>query len=114
MQNEALSLQENNPVNAGNITGNRDDAARMLAAFQAHMNKTGKICLKPWHWRRFCNLFKAVYEPPWLSSWWDISTRDKKELFFKQLEYLALRTNRFTSACEYLARLDEEHWLIIR
>jgi len=101
--------------NRGNklFTGNTgsNNIPRMLAAFQAHLNRTGKVCPRPWCWRRFCNLFNPGYEPPWLTSWWATSTRDKKDLFLKQMEYLAWQTNHFHDAYQFLMKIDEKHWL---
>ena len=88
-----------------------DSIPRRLAAFQAHLNRTGKVCPRPWCWRRFYNLFKPGYEPPWLTSWWATSTRDKKDLFLKQMEYLAWQTNHFHEAYQFLMKIDEKHWL---
>ena len=82
-----------------------------LDAFKAHLERTGKICPKPWCWKRFFILFKPAFEPPWLSSWWATSTQEKKELFLKQMEYLAYQTNLFPAACRFLHELDNEYWL---
>lgn len=110
MQSEALAVENNSTCPSSTNPSGFEDAARMLAAFQAHLNKTGKVCLKPWYWRRFCSLFKPGYEPPWLSTWWETSTREKKELFDKQLEYLALNTDRFQAAYQFLSGLHQENW----
>ena len=83
-----------------------------LDAFKAHLERTGKICPKPWCWKRFFILFKPVYEPPWLSSWWVTSPQEKKDLFLKQVEYLARHTDHFHAACRFLQELDKEFWLL--
>jgi hypothetical protein len=84
---------------------------RTLAAFEAHLNRTGKVCLKPWCWRRFSLLFRPGFEPPWLSSWWSIPNHEKKALFLRQLEYLACRTNRFDAAHQFLRGLAGDNWV---
>ncbi len=85
--------------------------ALILDAFEAHLRRTGKVCPRPWYWRRFFILFKPRYEPPWLSSWWKTSTQAKKEIFMKQAEYLAYRTSNFHEAYQYLNAIDDENWL---
>ena len=85
--------------------------ALALDAFKAHLESTGKICPRPWCWRRFYILFQPGLEPPWLSSWWITSTQEKKNIFLKQMEYLAWQTNHFHTACRFLQDLDKEYWL---
>jgi hypothetical protein len=82
-----------------------------LPAFRAYLEKTGRICPRPWCWMRFFILFQPVGEPPWLSSWWTTSNRDKQDLFLKQMEYLARYTDQFHAACRFLHELDREYWL---
>jgi hypothetical protein len=76
-----------------------------------YLEENGKICPKPWYWERFFILFKPRYEPCWLSAWWKTTTEEKKELFRKQLFYLAYRTGRYFPACRFLYELDEINWL---
>lgn len=76
-----------------------------------YLETTGKICPKPWYWERFFILFKPRYEPCWLSAWWKTTHEEKKELFRKQLFYLAYRTDRYSRACQFLYELDEINWL---
>jgi len=75
------------------------------------MDRTGKICLRPWCWRLFFILFQPAQEPPWLSTWWSTSTQEKKTLFLAQMEYLARHTERFPAAYRFLQGLDQENWL---
>lgn len=76
-----------------------------------YLEETGKICPKPWYWERFFILFKPRYEPCWLSAWWKTTPGEKKELFRKQLFYLAYRTDRYLQACHFLDELEEMNWL---
>ena len=76
-----------------------------------YLEATGKICPKPWYWERFFILFNPRYEPCWLSNWWKTTPGEKKELFRKQLFYLAYRTDRYARACRFLYGLDEMNWL---
>lgn len=94
-------------------TGNsaNHDVGRSLAAFVAHLNNSGKVCLKPWCWKRFNLLFNPGFEPPWLSSWWSIPNHEKKDIFLKQLEYLAYRTDRFDAAYQFLREIDKVNWV---
>lgn len=78
------------------------------------LDESGKVCPKAWCWERFFILFKPRYEPCWLSSWWRTPIEEKKELFRKQLFYLAYRTDRYPDACQFLYGLDESHWLYER
>ena len=110
MRSEVRALDANRACSPDIKVPCYEDASRRLAAFQAHLNKTGKVCPRPWCWRRFCNLFKPGYEPPWLSNWWEVSIQEKRELFQQQLEYLALKTDRFQAAYQFLDGLQEEHW----
>ena len=98
---------------SGPYTGHSDShpVALTLDAFRAHLDSTGKICPRPWCWRRFYILFQPDLEPPWLSSWWMTSTQEKKTLFLKQMEYLACQTNHFPAACRFLQDMDKEYWL---
>lgn len=79
-----------------------------------YLEKTGKICPRPWYWERFFILFNPRYEPCWLSSWWKTTMEEKKELFRKQLYYLAYRTDRFTEASNFLYDIDDMNWLRTR
>ena len=83
-----------------------------LDAFKAYLERTGRICPKPWCWKRFFILFKPACEPPWLSSWWVMSAQEKKDLFLQQVEYLARHTDQFHMACRFLHELDKEFWLL--
>jgi len=76
-----------------------------------HLDDNGKVCPKAWHWQRFFVLFNPRYEPCWLSSWWQTSIEEKKELFRKQLFFLAFRTDRYTAANQFLDELDGSSWL---
>lgn len=76
-----------------------------------HLDDSGKVCPKAWYWQRFFVLFKPRYEPCWLSSWWQTSTEDKKELFRKQLFFLAFRTDRYPAARQFLYELEGSCWL---
>jgi len=89
----------------------RTDGSAELDAFRAYLEKTGRVCPRPWCWMRFFILFRPVDEPPWLSSWWTTTTREKQDLFLKQMDYLARYTDRFPAACRYLHDLEEEYWL---
>ena len=79
-----------------------------------YLEKTGKICPRPWYWERFYILFKPRYEPCWLSNWWKTTRDEKKELFHKQLYYLAYRTDRYYKACKFLYEMDDKNWLAER
>ena len=82
-----------------------------LDDFKAHLVGTGKICPRPWCWKRFFILFNPGHEPPWLSAWWVTSAREKKDIFLKQLEYLAWHTDHFHAACRFLHEMDQDNWL---
>lgn len=114
MQIEELRSSGNNIQDAPcrHIAG--DDAVLKLGAFAAYLAGTGRICPRPWCWRRFCILFRPAEEPPWLSSWWTTSAQEKQAVFLKQMEYLARHTSRFHEACRFLYGLGEEHWLFAR
>ena len=75
-----------------------------------YLNETGKVCPKPWYWKRFFIIYKPRYEPCWLSSWWETSVKEKKELFHKQLRYLAYHTDHFHEACQFLYAIDKNNW----
>ena len=75
-----------------------------------YLNESGKVCPKPWYWKRFFIIYQPRYEPCWLSSWWETSVEEKKELFHKQLHYLAYNTGRFHEACRFLYAIDETNW----
>jgi hypothetical protein len=111
MHSELIVFEDNRSYQPYARHSGYDHPARLLAAFVAHLNRTGKICLKPWCWRRFCLLFKPGSEPPWLSSWWATSTREKKDLFLKQMEYLAYHTNRFDAAYQFLRGIAGDNWV---
>jgi len=83
----------------------------MLEEFKAHLQASGKICPRPWCWKRFYIMFNPGMEPPWLSAWWTVSRQEKKDLFLQQLEYLAARPDHFHSACRFLLRLGDENWV---
>jgi hypothetical protein len=111
MHSEARVLNDRwgYPSHAGNSVNH--DVGRRLAAFVAHLNNSGKICLKPWCWKRFYLLFNPGFEPPWLSSWWTMPNHDKKDIFLKQLEYLAYQTDQFDAADQFLRGLTEDNWV---
>lgn len=75
------------------------------------LEENGKICPKPWYWERFFILFKPRYKPCWLSSWWRTPNEGKKELFRKQLFFLAYRTDHYLEACKFLYELEDMNWL---
>lgn len=77
-----------------------------------HLDLTGKICPKPWYWQRFFMLYQPRYEPCWLSDWWKTPKQEKKELFIKQLHYLAYRTERFKDALHFIRQLEDKNWLL--
>ncbi|HKK15269.1 MAG TPA: hypothetical protein VJ981_01080 [Gammaproteobacteria bacterium] len=110
-QNKAeIHLKNSMP---GLHTSNIDDqeTRESINRLIRHLDETGKICPRAWYWERFFILFKPRYEPCWLSSWWRTPVEDKKELFRKQLFYLAYRTSRFPAACKFLYDLDTVFWL---
>ena len=111
MQLEISGTQSDEYVGPYTRNSDNNTSAPTLAAFKTHLERTGKICPRPWCWRRFYILFQPGLEPPWLSSWWVTSTQEKKNLFLKQMEYLACHTNHFHAACRFLQDMDKEYWL---
>ena len=87
-------------------------AQRELAAFQAWLNKSGKVCLKPWCWRRFSILFNTGIEPPWLSSWWSTSMQHKRSVLDQQLSILAQQPMQFHAAINFLRSIADDGWLL--
>ena len=111
MQLEISSAQAHEYVEPYIEDSDSNTSTLTLAAFKAYLESTGKICPRPWCWGRFYILFKPGCEPPWLSSWWITSTQEKKNIFLKQMEYLACQTNHFHAACRFLQEMDKEYWL---
>ncbi len=109
---ESTVSVDNQPVQSYSEHHDSFSVAILLEVFLAQLKSKGKVCPKPWCWRRFYMLFGAGYEPPWLSSWWNVSSAEKKALFIRQLEFLAYETNRFTDAHRFLMCLGEEQWLV--
>lgn len=95
----------------GPRSGDEGNERDHVASLIGYLDKTGKVCPRPWCWRRFYILFRPGYEPCWLSAWWETSLRDKKALFHRQLYYLANRTSRYHEASRFLYGLDEALWL---
>ncbi len=86
-------------------------AQRELAAFKAWLNKSGKVCLKPWCWRRFSILFETGIEPPWLSSWWSTTSEHKRYVLDQQLAVLAQHPMQFHAAVKFLKTLSSDAWM---
>lgn len=97
-------MQREIVTSVGNVT-------QILNAFEEHLKSSGKVCPRPWYWERFFILFRPAYEPPWLSVWWETSVEEKKDLFLKQIQYLAYQTNHFYEAYQFLDAIGEENWL---
>lgn len=81
-----------------------------LIALKLHMERTGKICPKAWHWGRFYKSFHPMHESYWLSTWWETTDDEKRLRFNKQLNYLAKQTIRFRDAYEYLLQMEDRNW----
>ena len=81
-----------------------------LNSLKLHMEVTGKICPKAWHWGRFYKFFHPMHESYWLSSWWETTDDDKQRRFDEQLNYLATQTIRFGDAHQFLLRIEDRNW----
>ena len=81
-----------------------------LISLKLHMERTGKICPKAWHWGRFYKSFHPMHESYWLTTWWETTDDEKQHRFHEQLNYLAKQTVRFSDAYEYLLKMEDRNW----
>ncbi len=81
-----------------------------LNSLKLHMEVTGKICPKAWHWGRFYKFFQPMHESYWLSSWWETTDDEKQHRFDDQLDYLVTQTIRFREAYEFLLEIEDRNW----
>jgi len=81
-----------------------------LTSLKLHMETTGKVCPKAWHWGRFYKLFHPMHESYWLTTWWETTDEEKQRRFDEQLNYLARQTIRFREAYTFLMEIDDRNW----
>ena len=81
-----------------------------LTSLKLHMQRTGIICPKAWHWGRFYKSFHPMHESYWLTTWWETTDDEKQRRFHEQLNYLAKQTVRFSDAHEYLLKMEDRNW----
>lgn len=81
-----------------------------LRSLKLHMQTTGKICPKAWHWGRFYKSFHPMHESYWLTTWWETTDDEKQRRFEEQINYLARQTIRFREAYEFLLDIDDKFW----
>lgn len=81
-----------------------------LISLKLHMERTGKICPKAWHWGRFYKLFHPMHESYWLTTWWETTDDEKRLRFNEQLNYLAKQTIRFKGAYKFLLKMEDRNW----
>lgn len=81
-----------------------------LTSLKLHMEKTGKVCPKAWHWGRFYKLFHPMHESYWLTTWWETTDDEKRCRFYEQLNYLARQTIRFRDAYTFLMEIEDRNW----
>ena len=93
-----------------NFIEERRNNIEKLNSLKLHMEVTGKICPKAWHWGRFYKFFHPMHESYWLSSWWETTDDEKRRRFDEQLNYLATQTIRFGDAYQFLLRIEDRNW----
>lgn len=81
-----------------------------LISLKLHMERTGKICPKAWHWGRFYKSFHPLHESYWLTTWWETTDDEKRLRFHEQLNYLAKQTVRFSDAYKFLMIMEDRNW----
>jgi len=81
-----------------------------LISLKLHMEQTGKICPKAWHWGRFYKSFHPMHESYWLTTWWETTDDEKRLRFNEQLNYLAKQTVRFRDAYKFLLTMEDRNW----
>ena len=81
-----------------------------LISLKLHMEQTGKICPKAWHWGRFYKSFHPMHKLYWLTTWWETTDDEKRLRFNEQLNYLAKQTIRFRDAYEFLLGIEDRNW----
>jgi len=81
-----------------------------LISLKLHMQRTGKICPKAWHWGRFYKSFRPMHESYWLTTWWETTDKEKRLRFNEQLNYLAKQTIRFRDAYKFLLGIEDSNW----
>jgi len=81
-----------------------------LISLKLHMQRTGKICPKAWHWGRFYKSFHPMHESYWLTTWWETTDDEKQLRFNEQLNYLAKQTIRFRDAYKFLLGIEDSNW----
>ena len=82
----------------------------LLNSLKLHMETTGKVCPKAWHWGRFYKLFHPMHESYWLTTWWETTDEEKQHRFDEQLNYLAKQTIRFREAYTFLLEIEDRYW----
>ena len=83
---------------------------KQLISLKLHMQRTGKICPKAWHWGRFYKSFRPMHESYWLTTWWETTDDEKRLRFNEQLNYLAKQTIRFRDAYKFLLGIEDSNW----
>ena len=83
---------------------------KQLISLKSHMERTGKICPKAWHWGRFYKSFHPMYSSYWLTKWWETTDDQKQFRFNEQLNYLAKQTIRFNEAYKFLLGIEDRNW----
>ncbi len=83
---------------------------KQLISLKLHMQRTGKICPKAWHWGRFYKSFRPMHESYWLTTWWETTDDEKQLRFNEQLNYLAKQTIRFRDAYKFLLGIEDSNW----
>jgi len=81
-----------------------------LISLKLHMQRTGKICPKAWHWGCFYKSFHPMHESYWLTTWWETTDDEKQLRFNEQLNYLAKQTIRFRDAYKFLLGIEDSNW----
>lgn len=92
------------------FVGEQQKNIEQLIALKLHMEQTGKICPKAWHWGRFYKSFHPMHESYWLSTWWETTDDEKRLRFNEQLNYLAKQTIRFRDAYKFLMKMEDRNW----
>ena len=85
-----------------------------LNSLKLHMETTGKVCPKAWHWGRFYKLFHPMHESYWLTTWWETTDEEKQLRFDEQLNYLARQTIRFREAYAFILEIEDKNWYFDR
>jgi|GEM_PF-3498259 len=83
---------------------------KQLISLKLHMQRTGIICPKAWHWGRFYKSFRPMHESYWLTTWWETTDDEKQLRFNEQLIYLAKQTIRFRDAYKFLLGIEDSNW----